>query len=339
MWGRRAEGRATSRRAFQPTIDGRLEPRFLLTTIRPLVKPGNYPSGAPNAIYTAANGHAVVITNPRGQSFYINTATSTGAAPTAANPSSQTETASSATIRAYRMSGGRFGLIIDGSGVDTDVLINPLNDPRLIGSAHTYNTRQGRYNNLLNIGAVTVTSGTINSILGYRTAILSGPISIPSPNRVDRIAFDTIAPGASIAVGGDINSLDVLNSVVLSGQGNGIVIGRDLNELTVGGDLVINNGAVFSIGRDQGLVPQIAKGSAPQPQALFQLTANQSTLAAIPTATASIYGSLVVAPGSAFNIVRAMQGYFIVNGTTIGTANIHVGFNEAAYFVSRGGFA
>ena len=52
-----------------------------------------------------------------------------------------------------------------------------------------------------------------------------------SPRRqraVDRIAFESLKPGASIVTGGDVNTLDVFNNLTIGG-GPGIAIGRDLN--------------------------------------------------------------------------------------------------------------
>ena len=83
----------------------------------------------------------------------------------------------------------------------------------------------------LNIASITVSTGTIGAIEGYRDAILSGPIIVAGPNRVDRIAFQAIAPGGAIGVGGDLNTLDVLNDANFTNS-TGLFVGRDLNHST-----------------------------------------------------------------------------------------------------------
>ncbi len=314
MWGRRADRRRTDGRAFQPTLDGNLEPRLLLSKVHALSLKD--PIGIPGNIRTAFGGQAVEITNASGKSFYI--------------------LVTSGTVQAYRMSGGRFGLTIKGSSVDSEVTINPVIDEKVKGTAHTFNNRLSHYNQLINIGAINVTSGTVSAILGYRSAILSGPLVVNSTNRVDRIAFDTVAPGASIIVGGDLNTLDVLNNLTVSGPATGVVIGRDLNSLSVGGNLNIANAAVFSIARYQGLIPQPAKGTAPQPQPIENL--NTSTVVTVPIATAAIGGNLVLTNGGRFIVGQALQGFFLVNGATIGAANIQINGN-GNLFISRGGIS
>ena len=113
----------------------------------------------------------------------------------------------------------------------------------------------------MNIGQITINSGSIGGILGFQSAALSGPLVSNGPGAIDRIAFSQLLPGASITTGGDVNTLDVLTGAALSGAGTGVFIGRDLNLLNVGGDLTLSNGAVFSIGRNLGLLPQPPKGT------------------------------------------------------------------------------
>ncbi len=158
------------------------------------------------------------------------------------------------------MPGGRVGIIVDGSTPNTDLTINPLGEPQEKGFAKSFAYGESGRNHLLNIGQITVTSGEIGDIEGYQDAELSGPIQIAGNSAIDRIALDAILPGASITTGGDLETLDVLNGIDLSGSGTGITIGRDLNLLNVGGSITLSNGANFQIDRDLGLVSPAAQG-------------------------------------------------------------------------------
>src|SRR5262249_33580032 len=131
------------------------------------------------------------------------------------------------TVRAYAMPGGRVGIIVDGSTQNTELTINPLGRPQYKGFAHSFSYGEATRNNLLNIGQLTVTSGQIGAIEGFQTAMLSGPLTVMGTTPINRIALDAILPGASITTGGDLQTLDVLNNIDLSGPGTGISIGRD----------------------------------------------------------------------------------------------------------------
>src|SRR5262249_39398825 len=165
------------------------------------------------------------------------------------------------TIRAYAMGGGRVGLIVDGSTNQTELTISPYPFHQRKGYAHSFAYGSTNQDHLLNIGQITVNSGVIAAINGFHTADLSGPLVISSDQAVDRLSFNSLLPGASIQTGGDLNTLDVLNSVTLNG-GPGITVGRDLNLLNVGQDLNLSNGASVRIGRFLGLTPQPPKGTA-----------------------------------------------------------------------------
>ncbi len=144
------------------------------------------------------------------------------------------------TVRAYPMSGGRVGIIVDGSTQNTELAINPLGIPQKKGFAHSFAYGESNRGHVLNVGQITINSGQIGAILGFQDASLSGPLVSEGTSAIDRIAFANILPGASITTGGDVNTLDVLNSASLSGAGTGIFIGRDLNLLNVGGALTLS---------------------------------------------------------------------------------------------------
>src|SRR5262249_21232895 len=138
---------------------------------------------------------------------------------------------------------------------------NPLGIPQKKGFAHSFAYGESNRSNILNVGQITINSGAIGGILGFQSAALSGPLVSNGPGAIDRIAFAQLRPGAWITTGGDLNTLDVLYSALLSGAGTGIIIGRDLNLLNVGGNLQLSNGAVVSVTRKLGLVNQPPKGT------------------------------------------------------------------------------
>lgn len=233
------------------------------------------------------------------------------------------------TIRAYPMSGGRIGLIIDGSTPNTEVTINPLGEPQIKGFAHSFAYGESSRKHLLNIGQITVDSGQIGSILGFQDASLSGPLMVNGSNGIDRIAFDQLLPGASITTGGDLNTLDILQGATLSGAGTGVSIGRDLNMLNVGGTLSVTNGATFKIGRDLGLVSQPPKGTGTGSNVLllnFNSLATFTVTNVIlpPSVGAYIQGNVIVGNGSAFTIGRAIDNTMYIEGGVIGFSRILV---------------
>ena len=82
------------------------------------------------------------------------------------------------TVRAYPMSGGRVGIIVDGSTLNTELAINPLGLPQRKGFAHSYAYGESNRGHVLNVGQITINSGQIGGILGFQTASLSGPLGL-----------------------------------------------------------------------------------------------------------------------------------------------------------------
>lgn len=284
-----SDRRKPDHRAFRPTLDGTLEPRLLMAAKANIASPL---SGS----RTASGGQAVVVTLASKERFYISIV-------------------GGGTVRATPANGGRINLIIDGSSVDSLLTINPIiqtptvqstggssgETTRQVLDAHTFRTALQNQNRLLNVASIRVTSGTIGAIEGYRDTILSGPVTVSSTNRVDRIAFAQINRRGSITVGGDLNTLDVLLDADFN-TGAGLNVGRDLNLLNVGGNLTFRNGAKANVGRYLGLNPQAAKGSG---------TGGFG---------ASIQGNATIEPGSSFNVVGGYVGPFIANGTIDGAS-------------------
>jgi hypothetical protein len=106
---------------------------------------------------------------------------------------------------------------VDGSTDLTQLDISPLAVAQRPGLAHDFPLGPRRRTVLLNVGSIEVTSGRIGSILGYHTARLSGPVTVGGHRPVDRLAFQSLEPGAAILVAGDLNTLDVLTNANLAG--------------------------------------------------------------------------------------------------------------------------
>jgi hypothetical protein len=207
------------------------------------------------------------------------------------------------TVRAYAMPGHRVGLIVDGSTQNTELTINPLGQQQRKGFATSFAYGAAARGHILNIGQITVNTGEIGDIEGFQDADLSGPLVASGTTSIDRIAFDAILPGASITTGGDVQTLDVVNGISLSGTS--INIGRDLNLLNVGGNIDLTNGAQFNIGRNLGLVSQPPKGTGTGTNVLtlnFTDVANSIINVTIPAVGSFIQGNVDVDPTSAFNI-------------------------------------
>jgi hypothetical protein len=292
-------------RAFRPTLaEGSLEPRLLLAH-RAKVAATHVAQKTPGQIqyFVANGGRTARIVDTDGEQYNVILTNATSSALgniTGIN-------GSPGTIRAYPMPGGRVGLIVDGTGPNTELTINPFG-PIIAnrGNAHHFAVGESFQDHLLHVGSLVVTSGQIGSILGFRTADLSGPLIVNTTGTVDRIAFEALLPGASIQVGhngfnhgvlgqGDLNTLDVLKGVTLT-AGPGIAVGRDLNAFNVGGGVTLLNGASLLVGRDIGLTAQPAKGSGLAGRGAF------------------IQGDLIIGPGSQVNVGRSLDAPFIVQG-------------------------
>ncbi len=231
------------------------------------------------------------------------------------------------------MSGGRVGIIVDGSTLNTELAINPLGLPQKKGFAHSFAYGESNRGHVLNVGQITINSGEIGAILGFQDASLSGPLVSPGTGAIDRIAFANILPGASITTGGDVNTLDVLNSASLSGAGTGIFVGRDLNLLNVGGSLTLSGGAQFSIGRNLGLVNQPPKGTGTGSNVLLlNFNQLQNTITSVNTPSAIgtfIQGNVVINPGSEFLVAANIVNPMYVEGNISGASRLLVNTGTA----------
>lgn len=213
-------------------------------------------------------------------------------------------------VRVRADSFGRVAVFVDGTTEYSELVIEPLNpkqppDQGTRFRAHDFSWGQTKQDSLIEISDITISSGKIGAISGFRTAILSGKVTAQASTPVDRIAFYAIKPGASITTGGDLNTLDVLRDVEL-GAGDQILIGRDLNLMNVGEDLKLGNGASFVVGRSIGTLPQPAKGSSTGANVLSVNTLDRvaGDAPAAPLIGAYIKGSLLVDDQSSFYIGR-----------------------------------
>lgn len=301
------------------------------------------------AVQTARGGQAVEVTATDGSHYMINLSytsntlatntaegaqVSTGATTTTSEASSLVADQSATypqpigTIRAYPMPGGEVGIIVDGSTSNTDLTINPLGEPQKKGYAHSFAYGESNRLHLLVIGQITVNSGQvgtkmvgdgeIGAIEGFQDSVLAGPLVALGTAAINRLAFYSINPGASITTGGDVNTLDVLNSITLSGAGTGITIGRDLNLLNVGGNITLENGANFTIDRNLGLVAQPPKGTGTGSNVLSlnftAVTGSVNTIPPIPSLGSYIQGDVNVNPGSLFTIGGDIYNTLYVEG-------------------------
>ena len=96
------------------------------------------------------------------------------------------------TVRVYAMPNGEVGIIVDGSNDNTELTINPLPHPIRKGYAHSYAYGDAGVTHLLNIGQITVNSGSIGAIEGFHTANLVRTARRHRHDDVDRIAFNSI---------------------------------------------------------------------------------------------------------------------------------------------------
>jgi hypothetical protein len=237
------------------------------------------------------------------------------------------------TVRAYAMPGGRVGIIVDGSTPNTELTINPLGQPQKKGFAKSFAYGESARNHLLNIGQLTVTSGQIGAIEGFQVAELSGPLTVSGTSPVNRIAFDAIVPGGSITTGGDLQTLDVLNSIDLSGSGSFISIGRDLNLLNVGGFITLSNGANFILGRNLGLIAQPPKGTGTGSNVLslnFTNVSNSIITVTIPSVGSFIQGNVNISPGSVFGIGGMIYNTMYVEGSVNGYSRLFQNYGTSA---------
>ncbi|MGO9599531.1 MAG: hypothetical protein ACLP7Q_16200 [Isosphaeraceae bacterium] len=232
-------------------------------------------------------------------------------------------------VRVYAMPNGAIGIVVDGSTPNTELTINPLPTPIRKGTAHSYAYGMGGETHLINVGQITINSGSIGAIEGFHTANLSGPINIPSTAAVDRIAFNAILPGASITTGGTVNTLDVYQGITLN-TGTSIQIGNpsvptgDLNLLNVGGDINLSNGSQIIVGRDMGAILQPPKGtgSGSNVLSLNQPVVGTTSSTTVPSVSAYIQGNISIEPGSAFVVGRNVDQVFFVIGNITGASRI-----------------
>jgi hypothetical protein len=206
------------------------------------------------------------------------------------------------TVRAKAAPQGKVDLFLYGTNVDTTVSIDPELPTPGQNTAHQFPTGTTLQNGVVQVRNITVLDGKIGQILGYKTADVSGTVAVVGQNQpgpyVDRIAFNSLQPGASIQVPGTLFTLDIYSSVSLDG-GQGIAIGQDLDAMNVGGTLALVNGASIRIGRDLGAVPQQAKGTGPIGQGL------------------TIHGDLIVASGGTIAVGRFIGTPFLVAPITV----------------------
>jgi len=310
-----------------------------------------FPRGHAVKVEVAHGGQSAIVATPDGSHFKISltqfvptpSTSTTGVAALPAQPPIQEQVPGAGvvqpigTIRAYQMSGGKVGLILDGTTNQSELDISSLPFPQRKGYAHSFAYGATRKSHLLNIGTIIVNSGVISAINGYHTAVLSGPLTIvsqpapppqqpepgstqqPVPQPVDRISFNALLPGASIKIGGDLNTLDVLNGVQLI-SGNIIDIGQDLNLINVGGNLDLSGGGSIVVHRFLGTTPQPPKGTATGSNflSLNQSLVGTGTSTIVPSLAGYIQGNILLGTKGTFTVQGAAG---IVESTPITTTS------------------
>ena len=310
MFRDRAKERRTDRRALRPTLDGRLEPRIVLSSARAQqLSGGTYQGGF--HFQVAYGGQAVQIRTPSGGVFVASLANLAGT------------TAGAGSIHARAVPGDpqhRVDLYLSNTTSQSVLTIDTRGQAFFQSSAHEFNTATSGQPALLNIRNINITERrnqptTIGQILGYHSANLSGSINVTSATPVDRIAFNSIQQGTRVSLAGDLNTLDVVTDVNL-GAGDYFHIGRDLNASQIGGNINVANGGQFTIGRDTGSVVQPLKGSEPAYPSPVTLPIT-STVGSASTLfiTNVLGGSINVDPGGTFIIGRRPQNQFLIHGS------------------------
>ena len=314
-----------------------------------------FPRGPRDKVEVAHGGQSVIVATPDGSHFQISLtqfvptppSSTTGAAVAVTQPPIQGQVPGAGlvqpigTVRAYSMPPSapgqppRVGLILDGTTTQSELDISSVPFPQRKGYAHSFAYGATRQSHLLNIGQIIVNSGVISAINGYHTADLSGSLTIAPPplptepgstpqaqtQTVDRISFDALLPGASINIGGDLNTLDVLNGITLV-KGNTIDIGRDLNLLNVGQNLDLSGGGSFIVNRFMGTTPQPPKGTATGSNilALNQALVGTGTSTIVPSLTAYIQGNMNLGTAGTFKVVGGIQSGTLTSTTTATTS-------------------
>jgi hypothetical protein len=225
------------------------------------------------------------------------------------------------TVRGYAMPGGKVGLIVDGTNVNSQLVVDPLPVTQRKGYAHSFGYGETGRTHVLNVGSLNVTSGQLSAVLGFHSVDLSGPLVIGGGSTVDRIALDSIQPGGAIGTGGTVNTLDIAQGINMT-SGPGITIGGDLNLFNVGQSVNLAGGASIVVGRFAGLTPQPPKGTG---NGSNILSLNQSTVgtgsvvSVTPSVSAYIQGNLTIAAGSVFRLGSGIANSSIL--TTGGSAS------------------
>ncbi len=329
-------------RTFQPDLQEPLEKRELLssTTVRPIdevrLQPPLYqlrpflrearPLPFLNQLPAAAQvenrpflftqgqirqaGRAVEVTDVDGEHYLIS-ATGGGVVVT------------------YKMLNGQVGVSIEGSNDDTVVLIQKLARFQPAGIAHRFSPGMALQDGTLTIGAFDVPSGRFNSILGFHTAKLAGPLTVSGTGVVDRIAFNEVLPGGGITVGGTLNTLDILDNAEFRGAERGITVGRNLNLFNTGADLTFGHGAQFHVGDSLGAELQLAKGTGESG------STGGTIFPGVDDVSVAVRGDFTLEEGS-FLTVDTVVRPVIATGTITGVDQIIVAGGNAGFFDSTG---
>lgn len=296
------ERRSTKRvrRTLVPSVDGGLEQRAYTSVLTPasqllqmraaLVAQRAAARQGHVQGFTAAGGRSRMITDVDGDRF-------------------RADALYFGVVRVQTAASGQAGIVVQGSAEYTELEIKESRPQTLPNTAHSFHYRKALRDGILKVGLIDFANGEARGVFGYGTVELTGPLNIKGTQVVDRIALLRLSPMASITTGGDLNTLDILTDVTLSGAGTGIFVGRDLNWFNVNGNVTLSDGAQIVIGRDVGLTAQAAKGTGPAGQGIL------------------IKGNLVINPGSSVVINRNIVGPIVIQGDLVGASRLIVNGN------------
>ncbi len=296
MIGDRGERRRV-RRAFRPTVDGKLEERNFTSSLTPAARLlqrrallverfARMPRGNVSS-FPADGGSAIALTDSDSERFRV----------TVAN---------AGTVRAQRGTMGSVFLVLQGTQDNSEVDVTIIGYPQQTQGNHKFVFPRTLWDRRINLAGVDVVNGRLGGFFGFGTANLSGPFEYRGAETLDRIALANMLPGASIRTGGDLNTLDIHDNVTLTGAGRGIFIGRDLNLMNVSGDVTITDGAQFVIGRDVGAEVQLPKGTGLGGRGI------------------RIMGNLTIGEGSTLTIQRNVVGQIFIQGNLTGASRLIV---------------
>lgn len=248
MWGKLEKGRRAARRALRPTVDG-LEPKHLLTTIHPAAARGRqgFVAAGGYTFQTAYGGKIVQIKAPDGGVFNVSILTQ-------------------GSIRARPLPNRTVALIVDGTNSDSVLTVDVNTPNRNKGTAHTYRgskaspfLKVGQV--IVTTGQINQILGYRDANL-YGPINIAGTAPVDRIAFTNLMPGASIRTGGDLNTLDVLNNIDLTTGPGIQIGDPAGTLG-DLNAMNVGQDVNLSGGASIRVTRDLGLTPQIPKGSGP----------------------------------------------------------------------------